>query len=128
MGQTMGVVAVVCSLKVLRERNMWRQNNADVYMPIKPAKFALGGVWRTASCAVSGVKVFLFFLCFLPGVVSVFVIFSFWVFDLHLRASFPPVDVEGERNDGPSAPYRPALSSPRRPYQHAAPFAGRLRP
>ncbi|CAN0316193.1 unnamed protein product, partial [Hapterophycus canaliculatus] len=46
MGQGMGVVAFVCSLKVLREPSLWRQNSGDVCMPIRPESFKLGGGWR----------------------------------------------------------------------------------
>lgn len=43
MGQEMGVVAVVDSLAVLREKSIWRQNPADLARPSTPPNFKLAG-------------------------------------------------------------------------------------
>lgn len=43
MGQDLGVVAIVDSLKVLKEQSMWKQSEPDEDMPIRPNTFKLSG-------------------------------------------------------------------------------------
>ena len=43
MGQDMGVVSIVDSLKCLKEDSLWRQRASDLYMPTRPKNFKLGG-------------------------------------------------------------------------------------
>lgn len=62
MGQDMGVVAVVDSLAVLREKSVWRQNPADLAMPSMPAVFKLAG--EHVACGLSGGWSCFSFLCF----------------------------------------------------------------
>ncbi|CAM9655915.1 unnamed protein product [Ectocarpus fasciculatus] len=46
MGQDMGVVSVVDSLKCLKEDSLWRQRASDFNMPTRPNTFKLGGVFE----------------------------------------------------------------------------------
>ncbi|CAN0150927.1 unnamed protein product [Ectocarpus sp. 6 AP-2014] len=46
MGQDMGVVCIVDSLRCLKESSLWRQKASDFHMPTRPKNFKLGGVFE----------------------------------------------------------------------------------
>ncbi|CAM9304219.1 unnamed protein product, partial [Ectocarpus sp. 12 AP-2014] len=46
MGQDMGVVCIIDSLRCLKENSLWRQKASDFHMPTRPENFKLGGMFE----------------------------------------------------------------------------------